>query len=63
MYETSISTKDIEKFISRISPVIVDTVGVEKSLRIWLISMGVRIEDKEEISIIAMLKAKRANGE
>lgn len=62
MYETSISTKDIEKFISSISPVIVDTVGVEKSLRRWLISMGVRIEDKEEISIIAMLKAKRANG-
>jgi hypothetical protein len=45
MGKKSISSVSIEKFISGISPLIIDTVGVEKSLRAWLIEMGVEISD------------------
>jgi hypothetical protein len=45
MGKKSISSTSIEKFISGISPLIIDTVGVEKSLRAWLIEMGVEISD------------------
>lgn len=100
MYDVLVDVKDIKKFIDSISPLIIDTVGVEKALRKWLIEMGLGIRDidpeygtlreyaenhpnyfdslalnvilgkrptldelKEQPSLLAILKARKANRE